>query len=186
MANLSNYFVYCVTEGIDVLSDYVNTPPTTCPNNASHTIDSSKTRVNSEQLKQTLFSSGFMGSSASARYLQLAGASSPGSRNRICQFQYDGTNNTSAIVQVEAIVSNGANSGVTGILDLRPWNSGNTGSYGTGTIYLGAKANPTSSYITTFTNLPSTPTVLEFGITVIGTTSSMRIHALTVQQIFSE
>lgn len=38
---LSSYLIPCLTEGIQVLSDYVATVPTTCPHNVSHQIDAS-------------------------------------------------------------------------------------------------------------------------------------------------
>lgn len=38
---LSSYFVPCLTEGIQIVSDYVSTVPTTCPHDVSHQIDSS-------------------------------------------------------------------------------------------------------------------------------------------------
>jgi len=41
---LSRYRIWCVTEGIYVYA-YAATEPTTCPNNAAHTIDSTKTAV---------------------------------------------------------------------------------------------------------------------------------------------
>ena len=39
MSLLSRYVVPCITESVAVVSDYRNTPPTTCPNNDTHIIN---------------------------------------------------------------------------------------------------------------------------------------------------
>lgn len=51
MTELSSYLVTCLTEEIRIVSDYVASPPTTCPNNALHTIDPSQTVVYDTQYK---------------------------------------------------------------------------------------------------------------------------------------
>jgi hypothetical protein len=43
--SLSSYLITCLTEQIRVVSPYVDTPPTTCPNNTAHTIDPTQTAV---------------------------------------------------------------------------------------------------------------------------------------------
>lgn len=45
MSTLSSYLVTCLTEGVRVVTNYSFEPPTTCPNNTSHTIDPSQTVV---------------------------------------------------------------------------------------------------------------------------------------------
>jgi hypothetical protein len=184
MTEPKRYFVQCITEDNYIMSDYSYDVPTTCPNNPSHTIDPSQTIYYDTRTVKTFFTAHFTSSVGNTRYLQLYGSEAPGNRNRVCQFSYDGTNNTTPIVKVEAIVSNGTNSGATGIMDLRPWNIGTTGAYGTGSIYLPPYSEPVSVYINEIINIPAEPSVLEVGMTVIGNENSMRIHSLIIQQIF--
>jgi len=51
MTELSSYLITCLTEQIRIVSDYVASPPTTCPNNALHTIDPDQTQVSDTQYK---------------------------------------------------------------------------------------------------------------------------------------
>jgi hypothetical protein len=46
---LSNYVVTCLTENTRIISDYMFTPPTTCPHDTSHVIDQAQTTIYESQ-----------------------------------------------------------------------------------------------------------------------------------------
>ena len=54
MSLLSRYVVPCITEGASFVSDYRSTPPTACPNNNTHVIDTDKIYIYQTMTSKTV------------------------------------------------------------------------------------------------------------------------------------
>jgi hypothetical protein len=121
---------------------------------------------------KSLFSTAFV-SNSGGLYYKISGPT----RTVSCYFSYPGSN-SETISSVELVISNIGGAGITGSFDIRV--QGSAVNIGTGTF--NSQVNPTIFYISSFSQLPSSPAVLELGVTVSGgSNSSIGINSLTVR-----
>jgi hypothetical protein len=133
---------------------------------------------------RAIFSTAFVANNGQLFFL-ANGSVGQGTTTVVCIFTYPGTNFGATAVALETIVQNGAGGNPpAATIFLREHVSQGTGTvYGTGLYTPTSNIGPLSiATISSFSNLPATPTIVEFGVTVIGPNSSrVRVYSMSLR-----
>ena len=126
-----------------------------------------------------VFSMGYYAANTSGNLTNsFVRVSATNTRVAVTQFPYKGTL-VDRITSASVIMSN-TSTAVTGIVDIR--DDITQVVYGTADFSLGTTGSTVTVNIVNFTGLPTTPTILEFGVNPKNTTARLvNLHALTVQ-----